>query len=98
MHKCICKPSCLFRRHRKRIHKIDAFLDEEAWQNAIPVDDFLRYIPDQGGPAPGSTSVRMLQDDQHLYIGVIVSGVDYDLQARSRQEKRSMMTIKLVYI
>ena len=57
-------------------------MDEDAWQHATKIEDFIRYIPDQGGSAPGSTSVQMLQDDQHLYIGVIVSGVDYDLQAR----------------
>ena len=62
--------------------KIDAHLDEDAWKHATKADQFLRYIPDQGGSPPGSTSVQLLQDDQHLYIGVIVSGVDYDLQAR----------------
>ena len=68
--------------------KIDAYLDEEAWKNAETVDQFLRYIPDQGGSPPGSTSVQLLQDDQNLYIGVTVTGVDYDLQARIAPRER----------
>ena len=68
--------------------KIDGKLDEEAWQNAKKTDQFSRYIPDQGGSPPGSTSIQLLQDDEHLYIGVVVSGIDYDLQARiSPREK-----------
>lgn len=63
-------------------------MDEEAWKNAQTVDQFLRYIPDQGGSPPGSTSVQLLQDDQNLYIGVTVTGVDYDLQARIAPRER----------
>ena len=74
--------------YQKETIIIDAYLNEDAWQHAKEIDDFVRYIPDQGGSAPGTTTVKMLQDDQYLYIGVIVTGVDYDLQARIAPRER----------
>ena len=46
------------------------------------MDHFDRYIPTDGGPPPGKTEVRFLQDEEFLYIGVVVSEINYDLQAR----------------
>lgn len=66
---------------------IDGSLDEAAWQAAPPVTDFLRFQPTVGGPPPGRTEVRFLQDDRYLYVGVRVSEADYPIRARiSRRE------------
>ncbi len=62
--------------------RIDGVLDEADWQRATPVTDFLRYEPVEGGPPPGKTEVRFLQDEQTLYIGMRVTGADYDVRAR----------------
>lgn len=66
---------------------IDGVLDETAWQSAEPVTDFLRFQPIEGGPPPGSTEVRFLQDDRYLYVGVKVDETGYPVRARiSRRE------------
>ena len=61
---------------------INAQLDEPSWAEAPTIDQFVRYIPATGGPPPGKTEVKFLQDDEFLYIGVVVSEINYDLQAR----------------
>lgn len=66
---------------------IDGRLDEESWARATPITDFEKFIPTDGGPPPGRTEVRFLQDDKNLYMGVRVSEADYDVRARiSRRE------------
>ncbi|MDP6935195.1 MAG: hypothetical protein QGG40_19905, partial [Myxococcota bacterium] len=62
--------------------EIDGQLNEPDWLQAQVVDTFLQYSPTEGGPPPGSTEFRFLQDERHLYIGMRVSGVDYPLRAR----------------
>ena len=61
---------------------IDGFLQEPAWQTVEPVTDFVQYRPNAGGPAPGLTEVRFLQDDRNLYVGIRVSQADYQVRAR----------------
>ena len=61
---------------------IDGRLDEPAWDSAAPVTDFIRYIPTDGGPAPGRTELRILQDQRYIYFGVRVSESDYPIRAR----------------
>ena len=61
---------------------IDGVLDEEAWSSVQPATAFLRFVPTEGAPPPGGTEVRFLQDGRQLYVGVRVTGVDYDLRAR----------------
>ncbi len=50
---------------------LDGFLDEEAWDIALPATDFVQRRPIVGVPAGEPTEVRFLFDDQNLYIGVI---------------------------
>lgn len=61
---------------------IDGILDEQAWEEADPVDVFVRYTPTAGGAPPGRTEVRFLQDERYLYVGVRVTGADYRVRAR----------------
>ena len=42
----------------------------------------MRFIPTDGGPPPGQTDVRFMQDRDTLYIGIHVSGANYPIQAR----------------
>ena len=53
---------------------VDGVLDESAWMQAVPVTDFVRYLPSEGGPPPGTTEVRFLQDERTLYVGIRVTG------------------------
>src|SRR6476661_3797501 len=49
---------------------IDGRLDEAAWSAARPTSGFVQSYPKPGAPAPDPTEVRILYDDQALYVGV----------------------------
>lgn len=51
---------------------IDGRLDEAAWGNAEPATDFVQATPHTGSPATERTEVRVLFDDQTLYIGAMM--------------------------
>ena len=48
----------------------DGRLNEPDWQNAVPITDFFRREPRQGGPIKYQTEVRFLYDEKFLYVGV----------------------------
>ena len=48
---------------------IDGELDEAAWQQAPLIDDFTQVDPEEGQPVSQRTEVRILFDDDALYIG-----------------------------
>ena len=48
---------------------LDGLLDEAAWQRAAPVTGLRQYDPDEGAAASLPTELRILYDDQALYIG-----------------------------
>jgi hypothetical protein len=50
---------------------IDGVLDERAWQDAVPVSDFVQAEPAEGQPATEKTEVRLLYDDKMIYVGVV---------------------------
>ncbi len=49
--------------------QIDGKLDEASWQGASPAGDFIVYNPHNGLPSVYRTEVRLLYDDDALYIG-----------------------------
>ncbi len=49
--------------------EVDGQLSEGAWVMAEAAEGFTQSWPRFGAPAPQSTSVRVLYDDTHLYIG-----------------------------
>lgn len=51
--------------------KIDGNLDEEAWKNAIPAEDFVEWRPDAGKPESPQTKtvVYILYDNNSVYLG-----------------------------
>ena len=52
---------------------MDGRLDEPAWQRAKPITDLRQRQPDEGAPAALPTEVRILYDDEALYIGARMS-------------------------
>jgi hypothetical protein len=52
--------------------KIDGKLDEEVWQKGMIAGDFIQYTPVSGKPATLRTEVRVLYDDNALYIGAVM--------------------------
>src|SRR5690349_2638870 len=49
---------------------VDGRLDDAAWQGAPVTDAFTQIDPDEGKPASERTEVRVLYDDDALYVGV----------------------------
>jgi hypothetical protein len=58
---------------------IDGALDERAWQDAEPLTGFVQAEPFQGSPASERTEVRILYDDEAIYVGVICHDRDPSL-------------------
>jgi hypothetical protein len=49
--------------------RLDGKLDETAW-HAVPLtNQFTQVDPDEGKPASQRTDVRVLFDDEYLYVG-----------------------------
>lgn len=51
---------------------IDGFLQEEVWKTAEPASDFVQRDPEEGQPASEQTEIRVLYDDDALYIGAMM--------------------------
>ncbi len=66
---------------------IDGVLDEEAWNAAEVISDFIQSQPDPGRLATERTEVRILYDDHALYIGAVCYDGDpggYVIQSMER--------------
>src|SRR5438067_5610508 len=50
--------------------RLDGKLDEPAWRDAPVTDAFTQVDPEEGKPASERTEVRVLYDDDALYVGV----------------------------
>jgi len=49
--------------------RIDGILEESFWNAAEPATEFLQREPDQGALATERTEVRILRDDDNIYVG-----------------------------
>ena len=54
----------------ERAPLIDGLLDEEVWTNVPVANGFLQRDPNEGMPATEETEVRLLYDEQNLYLGI----------------------------
>jgi hypothetical protein len=55
-----------------RIHEgiiVDGHLDEPVWQEAPVATDFIQKFPNNGAPSTERTVVRVLYDEDNLYVG-----------------------------
>lgn len=59
--------------HRVMNHSIrlDGILDEEGWQNAEAIKQLVQCEPTFGIPMSERTTVRILYDDDNIYIGAV---------------------------
>ncbi|HEX6432723.1 MAG TPA: hypothetical protein VFZ87_00705, partial [Gemmatimonadales bacterium] len=48
---------------------LDGILSEAGWAAATPVSGFTQREPDEGAPSTERTEVRVLYDDDALYVG-----------------------------
>jgi hypothetical protein len=58
---------------------IDGALDERVWQDATPLTGFVQAEPFQGQPASEHTEVKILYDDDAIYVGVVLHDRDPSL-------------------
>ena len=71
--------------------EVDGRLDEEPWLRAQVIDRFVQQDPDFGKPASEKTEVRLLLDDEALYIGVHCSSKRRsDIIARELRRDRDL--------
>ncbi len=61
--------------------KVDGVLDEAAWADANPITEFVQSQPDAGYPPTEPTTVRILYDDDKLYISAVC--YDSDIEHRT---------------
>jgi hypothetical protein len=52
-----------------RAPKLDGVLSDTVWSLATPLTDFIQVFPQLGAPAPRSATVRILYDNQAVYVG-----------------------------
>jgi hypothetical protein len=50
---------------------VDGILDDSVWQSAEVIDNLTQREPQEGEPATELTEIRILYDDEYLYIGVL---------------------------
>lgn len=50
--------------------RIDGRLDDAVWQSAHPIGELTQIEPHEGGPPSEASDIRLLYDDDQLYIGV----------------------------
>lgn len=62
--------------------KVDGKLDEVAWATAPVASQFSQYFPVPGAPATQPTEVKVLYDDDAIYIGALM----YDRPADIRRQ------------
>jgi len=58
--------------------QLDGFLNEEVWALAQPITEFRQQEPVEGGVPSEPTEIRILYDDQALYIGAMLYDSDPD--------------------
>ncbi|RMG70764.1 MAG: hydrolase [Bacteroidetes bacterium] len=62
---------------------VDGIMAEAAWQTADSISDFWQYFPTDSVRARNRTSVRILYDDQNLYVGIYAESAESEYVATS---------------
>ncbi|HLG34495.1 MAG TPA: carbohydrate binding family 9 domain-containing protein, partial [Bacteroidia bacterium] len=58
--------------------KIDGVLDDAAWNNAVPLSDFVMSRPTEGGMPSQKTEVRVVYDDRAVYVSAMLYDTNPD--------------------
>lgn len=61
--------------------RVDGRLDDEVWQRATPITDFVQKEPVQGAKPTDDMDVRIAYDDSVLYVGARMHSKDGRIQA-----------------
>jgi hypothetical protein len=79
---------------------IDGHLNDEGWTLAQPATDFTQRDPDEGQPATERSEIRVLYDDEALFIGIRMfdsqaSLISARLSSRDRNADADWVTVHL---
>jgi hypothetical protein len=78
---------------------IDGRPDEEAWQNAPVIDNFIQLQPAEGQPATRKTEVRILFGEDNLYISAVMyddpEGIENTLGRRDELNRADWFIISI---
>ena len=66
---------------------IDGVIDDPAWEDAQIATGFIQSKPDTGYPASENSEVRILFDDDNLYIGAVLYDREPGLLVAQRMEQ-----------
>jgi hypothetical protein len=69
---------------------VDGKLDDAAWLAATPSTSFTQHFPDEGQPPSEPTSVRVLYDDDALYVGIDCTQLRAPLVRRLMRRDREL--------
>ncbi len=72
--------------------ELDGRVDEEAWATATPITDFTQQEPVEGGRPSESTEIRVVFDEDNLYIGAIIYDDPDQIMAFQRQRDAGLGT------
>ncbi len=72
--------------------ELDGILDEDAWQQAEAIADFTQQEPVEGGRPSEETEIRVLFDEDDLYIGAVFYDDPEGVLAYQRQRDASLGT------
>jgi hypothetical protein len=61
--------------------RVDGRLDDEVWQKAAPITDFIQKEPVEGATPTDAMDVRLVYDDDVLYVGARMQSKDHRIQA-----------------
>ena len=71
---------------------LDGRVDEDIWRTATPITDFTQQEPVEGGVPSEQTEVRVVFDEDNLYISAILYGNPANILAYQRQRDASLRT------
>jgi len=66
---------------------VDGVIDEELWNRAEPASDFIQSKPNTGYPGSERTEVRIVYDDEKIYIGATMYDRQPELLVHQRMEQ-----------
>ena len=80
--------------------RIDGLLTDDVWNLAVPVSGFTQFDPEEGASPTEQTSIRVLYDDNALYIGVmcydsVPGGIVEQLTRRDRTVQADRISVMI---
>ncbi len=71
---------------------LDGRVDEDIWSTAVPISDFTQQEPVEGGEPSERTEVRVLFDEDNLYISAVIYDDPDGIMAYQKQRDASLGT------